>query len=265
MGSCASKKNQRPAATHQTVKKPDSQPSALPPSDLSLLKDTYTREGNHMNRKVKSCFEQVFAGESPQITEINLKFINLGEAGMTQMARVLPAYSGLKSLRLWKTKLGIEGAKRLGAVLPALPQLLILSIEDNDIRAEGVTYIAQGLPYVPLLKELYLHINKLGPEGVSVLGSAIAPKTNLEVLTIDENQITDQGLLVLLKALAGSMEVLTTLGLGFNMLSDVGAGQIRKVLDDFSELKKLTLSGNQITAKSEAQLTKAAPKLHIAF
>jgi len=269
MGSCAGKKSQSSSAPlRTTVKNPDSQSinaSSPPLSKFSDLRDFYTREGSHMNRKVKTCFDQVFAGESSQICEINLKFINLGEAGMAQLAVVLPAFKGLKSLRLWKTKLGVLGAKRLATALPKLPLIEVLSLEDNDIRVEGMASISLGVPHIPLLKELYLHVNRLGLEGVSALSAALTSKSNLEALTLDENQVTNEGLAVLLKALTSSMPVLAHLGLGFNMLTDAGAGEVLKVLDDMPELKKLTLSGNEISAKMENRLAKAAPKLHIAY
>lgn len=269
MGSCASKKSQSSNTSRRTpVKSPDSEPqnaSTLSPSELSDLRSLYTREGSHMPRKVKTCFEQVFTGESVQISEMNLKFLNLGETGMAQLARALPAFKGLKALRLWKTKLGVMGAKWLGRALQDLPLIEVLALEDNDIRGEGMVYVSQSFPHIPLLRELYLHVNKLGLEGVSTLAAALSSKSNLEVLTIDENQVTDEGLAVLLKALVGSMPVLTTLGLGFNMLTDVGAAEIQKVMDDIPELKKLTLSGNEISQKMENRLVKTAPKLHIVF
>ena len=218
-----------------------------------------------MNRKVKNCFELVFSGEAGQTLDINMKFLNLGESGALHLSKVLPFFVSLKSLRLWKTKLGIEGAKLLGGVLPRLPQLTILSLEDNEIKAEGTSYIANALVGLTQLSELYLHVNKMGQEGVTALSPALKTKSSLHILTMDENQIGKGGLLILLSSLENTLQNLTLLGLAFNQLHDEGAQQLIEVLKSLPKLKKMTLSGNNITPAMERQLASAAPAIDFLF
>ena len=272
MGSCAGKKSVQVDTTRPTIISKSAAGNSKAASfskstalETAALRKVYEEEGQYMNRKVKACFEIAFAGEAPHTAEINMKFINLGETGTLHLTKVLPAFTGLKSLRLWKTKLGIEGAKLLGAVLPRLPQLEVLSLEDNEIKAEGANYIARALPSVPLIKELYLHVNKMGQEGVSALNSAFESKTNLKILTMDENQIAKSGLRMLLASLSNTMPILTLLGLAFNQLGDDGALELIGVLGKMPELKKLTLSGNNISPNAEKQLKQAAPTVDFLF
>lgn len=262
MGSvCASKKSVLLVTARP---KPESR-SKDPTQERAELKQLFEEESALMSRKVKSCFEQVFAGDASEVSEINMKFFNLGEAGALHLAKVLPFFTALKSLRLWKTKLGIEGAKLLGAVLPRLPQLSILSLEDNEIKAEGTSYIASSLSSLIDLQELYLHVNKMGQEGVTALSSVLAVKSSLRILTIDENQIGKAGLVTLLTSLTQSLAGLTLLGLAFNQLGDEGAAELLTTFKQMTGLKKMTLSGNNITPTMERQLASAAPSVDFLF
>ena len=270
MGSCAGKKSiqvstSRPAVLRKAATSDQAGQSKSPAQELAELRKIYEEEGQYMNRKVKACYEVAFAGEAPHTPEINMKFINLGETGTMHLVKVLPAFTGLKSLRLWKTKLGIEGAKLLGAVLPRLPQLEVLSLEDNDIKTEGASYVALSLPSLPLIKELYLHVNKMGHEGVTALSPALSPKANLKILTIDENQIGVKGLKTLLSALEKTMPILALLGLAFNLLGDEGARELLGALKKMPEMKKLTLTGNNISENMENELREAAPSIEFFF
>lgn len=266
MGSCAGKKSVQVDTSRPVIVGKSTQSfSKSPEQEMIELRKMYEEEGQYMNRKVKACFEVAFAGEAPHTAEINMKFINLGETGALHLVKVLPAFTGLKSLRLWKTKLGIEGAKLLGAVLPRLAQLEVLSLEDNEIKAEGANYIARALPSVPLVKELYLHVNKMGQEGVTALSAAFAIKANLRILTMDENQIAKPGLQILLTSLTKTMPIITLLGLAFNQLGDDGAMELINALNKMPELKKLTLSGNNLSSNAEKQLKLAAPSIDFLF
>lgn len=251
--------NTRPAFPVPAPKNPTQQ------QQQEGLKQLFEEESTVMNRRVKVCFEQVFSGEAPKVTEINMKFLNLGEAGALHLSKVLPFFTGLQSLRLWKTKLGIEGAKLLGGVLPSIPQLTILSLEDNEIKAEGASYIAAGLRSVSELQELYLHVNKMGHEGVTALSSVLAVKSTVCILTIDENQIGRTGLLTLLSSLRKTINALTLLGLAFNQLGDEGARELLSALKDMTHLRKMTLSGNNISPSVERELASAAPTVDFLF
>lgn len=272
MGSCAGKKHPRPGPdAHPISHKPN--PSASSTSDLpemsstelAALRKCSEEEGHRMHHKIKNCYDLVLTGKAVHTTEVNMKFVNLGDEGAAYLAKALPAYRGLKSLRLWKTKLGVGGAKWVGAVLPRLSQLEVLSLEDNDIKAEGTAYVATGLEQVPLLRELYMHVNKMGLQGVTALSTALSTKSHLQILTLDENQITLSGLHLLLAALVRSLPVLTTLGLGFNLLGDEGAKTMQTALKNMPELRKVTLTGNSVSREVESELKQAASTVYIVF
>lgn len=258
MGTCYGKRTGKPAVLPlmQISKKEEEF------ADLQLMVD---EEGQFMNRKLKGYFNIALAGNAPTTFEINMKFINLGDTGALHLAKLLPYFTGLRSLRLWKIKLGVEGAKVLGAVLPKLSQLEVLSLEDNEMKAEGTCYIAQALTSLQSLKELYLHVNKMGIEGILALNKPLGTKTNLQVLTLDENQMGKAGLMVLLTTLTKTWSSLKLLGLAFNQLGDEGAQELLARLPSMSKLKKLTLSGNNVTPSMEHRLAEAAPTVDFLF
>lgn len=258
MGACAGKKENKQAV--QPAPKLFKQGDEL--TDLQRL---FEEESSFMNRKVKGYFEIALAGKAATTSEINMKFLNLGETGALHLTKVLPFYTNLKSLRLWKTKLGIEGAKLLSSALPAVSKLEVLSLEDNELKTEGTSYIAQALPSLPLLTELYLHVNKMGQEGVIALSKPLTILTNLQVLTLDENQIGKSGLLVLLSALSKGFTQLTLLGLAFNQLGDEGVRELMDCLPRMSKLKKLTLSGNNLSPGLEQELVRISPAVDFLF
>lgn len=270
MGSCAGKKLPRADTTHHPItRKPNpSAPSTadipeISPTELSDLRKCYEANGQRMHHKVKDCYSAALAGKAVHTSEINMKFVNLGEDGIAQLTKVLPAYGGLKSLKLWKTKLGVEGAKLVGAALPRLPLLEILSLEDNDIKADGAAHIAKGLVHVLLLQELYMHINNISLPGITALSAAISPQSHLRILTVDENQITPTGLHILLTAISNSSQVIHTLGLGFNMLGDEGAREVLRTLKEMPELRKVTLTGNSVSAEVESELKQGISSVYI--
>ena len=272
MGSCAGKKHPHSTSLpHPINQKPNrsaSSTSDLPemsPTLLADLRKCSEEEGHRMHHKIKDCYDLAVAGKASHTVEVNMKFVNLGDEGAAYLAKVLPAYGGLKSLRLWKTKLGVGGAKLIGAVLPCVPQLEVLSVEDNDIKAEGTVCIAAGLMQVPLLKELYMHVNKMGLQGITALSKALSAKSHLRILTLDENQITLPGLHILLPALANSMQRITTLGLGFNMLGDEGARDVQRAMKEMPELRKVTLTGNSVSAEVEGELKQMVSAVYIVF
>ena len=258
MGACSGKKGSK--HTVQPATQPDQQGE-----DAADLQKMFEEEGKYMNRKVKGYLDIARAGNAATTFEVNMKFINLGDSGALHLAKLLPYFTGLRSLRLWKIKLGVEGAKLLGVALPKLTQLQVLSLEDNELKTEGTCYIAQALPALHVLTELYLHVNKMGLEGVVALSKPLANKQNLQVLTLDENQIGKAGLMVLLTTLSNTLGGLTLLGLAFNQLGDEGAREILDRLPRMSKLKKLTLSGNNVTPGLERSLVAAAPTVDFLF
>lgn len=258
MGTCSGKKGSKPTVQPVTQ-------AAEHGEDAADLQKMLEEEGQYMNRKVKAYLDIALAGKAATTSEVNMKFIQLGEVGALHLSKLLPHFSGLRSLRLWKIKLGVEGAKLLGAVLPKLPQLQVLSLEDNELKTEGTCYIAQALPTLQMLTELYLHVNKMGIEGVVALSKPLESKENLQVLTLDENQIGKAGLMVLLTTLSKALGGLTLLGLAFNQLGDEGAREILDRLPRMSKLKKLTLSGNNVTPELERSLLAAAPTVNFLF
>ena len=258
MGACLAKKAQKPGIHPE----PHSAKQQECKADLQKLLD---EEGQFMNRKVKGYFELAIAGNAATTLEVNMKFINLGETGALHLTKVLPCYTALTSLRLWKTKLGIEGAKLLSSSLQHLPKLEVLSLEDNELKTEGTNYIAQALPSLPLLRELYLHVNKMGQEGVVALSGPLAVLGSLQILTLDENQIGKSGLLLLLAALSKGISRLTLLGLAFNQLGDEGARELLDCLPRMTKLRKLTMSGNGLSPGLERDLIATSPSVDFLF
>ena len=271
MGACAGKKTPKPSITPTVSTETggmDTEPNPFAKSDredVAVLRKQLEVSEGRMNRRVKSCYQCVIDKESDQVTELNLKFVNLGPEGMLQLSSVLPFYSNLTSLRLWKTRFGKEGAGYLGRALLRIPNLRLLSIEDNDVGPAGLGRLAEGLRSLVGLEELYIHLNRLGPDGGVVLSSVVGTYRKLKSLTVDENSLEDHAAEALIRNLLKSAKSLKLIGLSFNKLNDAAGNCLLKHIREFTELKRVALNGNNISEMVRDSFLSDGPQIAFDF
>ena len=270
MGSCFSKPKITPAS-HPTLAtdsaKVDSEGNVTihDIEHISDLRRAYDTSESRMHRRVKDCYACIFANKFEAITDLNLKFVNLGPEGMLQLSVVLPFFPKLASLRLWKTRFGSEGSGYLGRALHHMPNIRLLSLEDNDIGPGGLHKLAGSLRSLSALEELFIHLNRLGPEGGAVLGSIVSSLRNLKSITVDENNIEDEAAADLVRGLGRSSQSLRFVGLSFNKLTDASVGVLQKAVKEFRGLKRVTLNGNTVSNEMREKLLSDGPQVAFDF
>lgn len=253
MGSCVAKKSQLDTIS------PRQQIS------LEALQQYFEDSRVDMNAKLHPYFQKALDKRSKGEAELAIKFIQLGGTQSEHLARVLPFYSNLKSLRLWKTRLGVEGARTLAPALTALRHLEMLSLEDNQLQTEGVQLLAVSLKQLSRLQSLILHVNQINSEGGKALAAVCSSHTKLQELLLSENYLGAVGMAALaagLLACAGSLRVLE---LAHNSLQQQGGQHLLQVLPRLPVLEKVVLTGNQLGEVLEREMFHKAPTVHFYF
>ena len=225
--------------------------------DLHRVHKVYKSSKETMHRHVLDCYEAVITGRSEAITDLDLRLTKLGAEGMMQVSLVLPFFTQLRSLGLWRTKFGQEGAEYLAKALLKLPLLKVLSLEGNDIQFEGLLKLSDTLKSLTLLEDLSLHINRLSPDGGSLLANIVACLPQLRQLKVDDNDLRDESATQLVESLANNCPFLVHLGLSYNGLTDTTASTLLANLDNFSNLQSVNFKGNSISTSFQNQLKSA--------
>ena len=218
-----------------------------------------------MHKRLRDCYRAVIEKDVTNVTDLNLKFTPLDSEGAQHLSLLLPFYSSLISLRLWKTRIGPIGCSYLSQAFPYLPLLRILSIEDNAIGPDGIKSLAQGLRAVSGLKEFFLHSNNLNSEGGLVLASILPDLPRLKSLTVDENNIEDQAAIELIRVLSDRVAELRLLGLGHNQLTERTARVMIMQFPSMRFLRKVTFGGAAIVKELQLELCNSLPEITIDF
>lgn len=232
---------------------------------LDELRQYFEVSQNDISPKLLPYFQKALNKDCKGESEVAIKFVPLGSGQSEHLAHVLPFYSNLKSLRLWKTQLGVEGAKALAPALAALRQLETLSLEDNRLQTEGLQALAVSLKLLSKLQSLVLHVNQINPEGGKTLASLCSSHNKLQELLLSENQLGSAGMSALVEGLLSCAGSLRTLELAHNSLQRQGAQHLLHVLPRLPMLEKVVLTGNQLGEDMERELFLKAPTIHFYF
>ena len=223
-------------------------------SDLKLLKpesmklprgDLPAYLASHqtsMPSKLLQLFAKVQDETAGQETAIDLRFTNLHTRGLMHFTKILPFFTNLKVLRLWKTGLGPEGLTTLKELIP-LFRLEVLSLEDNHLGPQGAFILVSMFTHLKTLRELWLQINSIGHEGAAAMAEDLHMLRNLESLALDENDLCDSGAKPIMLAVA-SLPSLQSLSLSHNFLTKDCVREIIHRVKALPSALKLNLKGN---------------------
>ena len=254
MGACVSKKTTQ----LDTI-------SARGPVRLEELRQYFEASQSEISPKLLPYFQKALGKGCKGEADISIKFVSLKREQGEHFAHVLPFYTNLKSLRLWKTQLGVEGARALAPALVGLKQLETLSLEDNGLQTEGLLALSASLKLLTKLQNLVLHVNQISPEGGKTLAILCQSHSKLQELLLSENQLSAVGMGDLVEGLlacAGSFRVLEV---AHNSLQRQGAEHLLHALPRLPVLEKVVLSGNQLSEDTERELFLKAPTVHFYF
>lgn len=191
----------------------------------------YEQERAFIPHKLLYYYVRVLEAANSQELAFRIKFLKLGSRGFLYLSRILPFYTHIQELRLWKVAVNEEDVDRLGEALRVLGTLKVLSLEDIQLRDRGAIAVARGLAVLRHLEELWLSANDISSEGVVSLSRALLKLPSLH-----------------------------TLVLSYNCMGDAGCVALCNVLVQRSGLRKLELADNQLGAEAGQALVQVVQR-----
>lgn len=169
-------------------------------------------------------------------------------AGAAYFAELLRNNRTLRYLSLKNSELGAKGTKQIVAALYENTTLYGLNLRGNKLGVSGTEALAQLLSVNKSLKNLALRFpyqEGQHANGISKIAHALEKNRSLEHLSLDFSEL---GLLASFSALCRALlhnNVLNSLNIGWNSLSNRDIGVLSVVLKGNDTLQHLDLSGNR--------------------
>ena len=206
----------------------------------------------------------------PQLTQLNLSWVKMGDKECRLFADSLKFVRKLKVLNLSSNSLGqgvIELAKHLFNVphlteldlsitqmgerevtavacsLESISKLKNLNLSCNPL-GQGITELATHLPSVPHLTELHLRVTQMGEKEVTAVARSLQSISKLKNLVLSCNPL-GQGITELATHLP-SVPHLTHLHLNDTQMGEKEVTAVARALKDLPELEWLDLSHNPL-------------------
>uniref|UniRef100_A0A8C1UMK9 Uncharacterized protein n=1 Tax=Cyprinus carpio TaxID=7962 RepID=A0A8C1UMK9_CYPCA len=213
------------------------------------------------------------------LRELDLSRNQIGDAGVTEISRLLRNSQTLQILRLSDCSISEEGYKALSSALRSNPSHLIeLDLTGNDPGPSGVKQLSdllqdpncqlktlrflgpaadEGCQYVTgivgknplLLRKLNLSEHELGDTGVNQISALLQDKhCTLNTLILWRCSITEEQCVILTSALKSNPSHLRELDLSWNQIKNTGVNHLCDVLkDSHCKLDRLSLYDCGIT------------------
>eukprot|EP00288_Rhodomonas_lens_P015203 CAMPEP_0177693554 /NCGR_PEP_ID=MMETSP0484_2-20121128/2461_1 /TAXON_ID=354590 /ORGANISM="Rhodomonas lens, Strain RHODO" /LENGTH=798 /DNA_ID=CAMNT_0019204371 /DNA_START=60 /DNA_END=2457 /DNA_ORIENTATION=- len=204
------------------------------------------------------------------LTQLDLQCNRIGASGAEQLSLSMRACPALRVLKLSENEMGDAGARALAEGLPPLQKLQYLSLAaTDDLSATGVGHVTAGLRLCPAFAELDLHANQVGVVLNSV-GDQIEPTKgdvdawscfHIQRLDLSRNFCgLDLDVTAMLGEMLGRSHSLTRLNLMANKISDVGCGHLAGGLGECGALQHLEMCGNSVGDRGAAFLADVLPR-----
>ena len=120
------------------------------------------------------------------LIDLCLAFNNIGEEGVTAVARMLAENKSLTSLWLFGCQISGQGASELAAALCKNSTLKRLELDVNPIGVEGASSMSDMLQHNTSLEYLHLCHDSVGEEGVHQLINSLKHNQTLKTLGLPE-------------------------------------------------------------------------------
>lgn len=224
------------------------------------VKEYFLENCDLMPKRIKELYDQVLTSTNTEITKIDLKFLNFAGKRFKPIEVILPYFSHVVYLNLWKTSLGDAGCENFAPYLEKLTSLTFLSLADNRITAIGIIHICSKFVFLQKLESLELHVNTLQVAGATSLARSIFHLISLKKIVLDECEIPKEPIEELLTALS-KLKNLERMSLDYNQIQDSGANLLLKLIPSMSSLKRIALQNTGITLGVQESLKTAFPHL----
>ena len=112
---------------------------------------------------------------------------NIGDSGITVLAKTCANLSSLKNLWLDGNQIGNGGIVSLVGAVSALHNLEGLFLDGNQIGNVGIVSLAGAVSTIPNLKDLFLQGNSITADGINALADAVSngALASLQMIGVD--------------------------------------------------------------------------------
>jgi hypothetical protein len=212
----------------------------------------YEQERAFIPQKLLYYYVRVLDAASAQEQVFRVKFLKLGSRGFLYLSRILPFYSHVQELRLWKVGFNEEDVDRLEEIVRGLRVLKVLSLEDMKLQDRGAFAVARGLKNLRSLEELWMSANDISAEGVISLAGALKQLLSLHTICMNFNSMGDEGCAALCGVLA-QRSGLKRLELADNQLGGEAGQGLVEVMQKNPDMR-VDLSRNEISEDEAKKL-----------
>lgn len=145
----------------------------------------YRLHGNPINDMgVHAILDAIISTKDTAITNLDLGDCQMGDAGATDIARLLLNNATITDLTISGNSIGLSGWRIISSALEQNTTLKSLSLDFSNIRDDEAVILADGIKENKGLRSLDLEGNKIGDEGGRSLLEAIKINTTLVDLTL---------------------------------------------------------------------------------
>lgn len=191
---------------------------------------------------------------NPSLESLHIENVGLGSAGGKILGKTLHSIAGstcLTSLSIGRNRLE-EGSIAIAEALASANRIQELSISQNGITPLVAVKFIQELQSCTQLRLLNLLDNTLTEEGAISLSLAVSNWRELRYLNVGDCLLRSGGALALINALSeGSRDSLEEFDASYNEITPMVVERFLSQLPNFSQLKKISLLGNEIEPKSK--------------
>ncbi|XP_078600461.1 NLR family CARD domain-containing protein 4-like [Branchiostoma floridae x Branchiostoma japonicum] len=199
------------------------------------------------------------------LRELDISENWIGYTGLESLTTVLPIFTAMQVLVLYRIGISPTGMRTLVPVLCQLTRLIKLDISGNAIGDPGLECLAAILHHLTAMKVLVLSRTDISDTGISSLIKALPHLVQLQVLDVWYNKIGDSGIVSLVQTLCQPSSLgmeqnppgdksLTTaphcnttlqeLNMGFNSgVTGAGLGRVAQLIIALPALTWLNMSG----------------------
>jgi len=197
-----------------------------------------------------------------RITSLSLVGNNIGPKGGEYLLTAIRDSKTIRTLNLSQNRLGYRAAHLGAATIGSLMKLLLLRndkiteiiLRENRISDSDMTDIADGLIENSTLQSIDLSYNELGPRGGDAVGHVLRRNSELKSIDIGWNLLRHQGTMSVIKDGLAETNVLRSICLAWNGISDEGGVLLGQVIRDNSSLESIDVSHNRIGPNGAASL-----------
>lgn len=198
--------------------------------------------GPTATQKITACLE------STPVTEVFIRFNDIGKDGCDGLAAVVNLSHTLQVLDIRGNHLSASDVRRLLKSVAVSTVLTRLGLGANKLGPEGAALLMKALERNTYLTSLDLSVNELGQGGAQCLAELLrTPATTLQVLQLHGNYFGAAGVAAICEAVKTNKELLR-LTIGNNHATDDAAHAIAAMLEGNYTLEELDLRLNSLTA-----------------